>query len=557
MSEQVLIERELGGEAGRRGLMGAGARRARTRGFIIAFAVFAVVGIFISATVGVVLACLIAGVTVVLTLKTGAGVNGWTRVQNRRRTRERATTGRDVFRPVRDRPEGLETKAVDGSRKEKRAAIREWNNYRDVHDAAEGLTWLQAVPNRAGIAWQVAAGETPALTVVFPLGGQIRGLESDRRISSVATKFGRMLAANGELSSRVSRVQLVTRLLPVDTAAHEAWVLENLNRGEDGKVREDLYELMVSYAQVVDQLKEGNGGLGQRHFCVAKWPVTPKLLAAGARRGDGVEGLVRLMNNEIDQMYRRLAGADLDPGRALTAAQVAAMCRHQQMPTYPIDQAGDLNAYDPDPWLTEDGSAMDHSIVTDTGPEGERESWWHATARVPIEAVETGARSPLWMLPLLSRMAEPVIRTIALEFETVPATQARAQARQDLTLDMANLAGQAKKGQIAGAELEVAQAAAKSRVNDLRPGSGHHGGVWVMHVTVSAADRTGLIEAMERIEEAAGHTGITELAWIEGVGVAHHGYTFPLARAMASPKESTLERTRALVGGKGRKDALR
>lgn len=549
-----VIQRRIGGETGGRGMLGRGERRARTKGLIASFVAFVAIALMWNGVVGIAVGAVGAAATWLLTLKTGVGMNALASRQGKRRVVERAKTGRDGFIPVRQRPADLDERVLSSRGRAKKAALREWGQYRDVHDAADGLTWLQAVPGKAGISWHVPPGEEAYLSVVIPVAGQIQGLESDRKVSSVATRFGDMQAAHGEMTSRIRRTQLMARLLPVDTAAHERWVMDNIDKAAPKR-------LLQSYAQVLGQLQTGHGGLAQRYFAVGRWAVTPRLLAAAGRRGEGVPGLVSLMNSEIDAFYRRLASAGLRPAAPLTAAQVAAVCRHQQMPSWPLDRAADLNPYDPDPWLAEQ-DMVDHSVVTDLGPVGQKgdlqeQSWWHTTARVSIAEVETGLRDPMWLLPLLSGMGHPVIRTVSLEQETIPASQARTQAKEDLTIDLADLASQAKKGQLEGEDLKAAKEAAQHRVEDLAPGTGHHGNGWCMHITISAPSREDLVESMELVDEAAGHCGLGALQWLDDAGVAHHGYTLPFARALAPPKENLMEKARVLMAGKGRKDGLR
>lgn len=583
-----LIERHLAGESSSRTVFGrSGGKKARTRGYVASAVLLAVFAMFVEAWIGMVLGVLGAVATFLLTLQTGPGANRWGEVQTGLRARELAKTSRDRFNPVRDRPAELDQAVTAGTKKERKAAMTQWNTYRDQHNAADGLTWLRAIRDLPGIAWHAPIGEESYLSVVFPIEGQIRGLESDRRLSSFARSFGDAAAAHGDMKSHAKRFQMITRMLPVDTARHEAWVLKNVQRTRSvptdvlvsyaDVVADEVLssyqgmtpqerELTSSYAQVVNGLRASSGGLGQRHFVVVRWPLTPRLLAAGERRGAGVVGLIRVMDAEINAAYRRLSEAGLKPGVPLTAAQVAAMMRHQQCPEWPIDYAGDLRPSNPDPWLAEDGSARDHSIVTcqvpsevtgEAGSDTRTSTWWHASARVPIEEVETGPRGPLWMLPLLTAMHDPVVRTIAIEFETVPASQARKQAREDLTVDLADIQSQQKKGRLLGDDLEAAKKAAMARVEDLRPGSGHHGGFWCMHLTISAPSRDELIDAMDRVEEAAENCAISALEWLQGYGVAHHAVTWPLARAMQAPKSNATEKVRTLMAGKGRKDALR
>ena len=449
-----------------------------------------------------------------------------------------------VFRPVARRPAHLQRDLSRGSRKERAAALAAWNSYRDWPDGAQGMQWPAWAPGRPGIAWHLPTGEEDYLSVVFPLGGQIRGLEGDQVVNGGAVAYGALLASQGSLGSRMTRTQMITRALPVDSANHEAWVVANLDPAAPRV-------LVESYEQVVNQV--GRGGLMQRHYAVVRWPVTATFTRAAGRLGPGQAGWLALMEREVPAAWRRLDAARLAPGPALSAARCAAVLRHLQMPSWPIDQAGDVDVHDP--WLAS-RDEWSYTCTEDLGPTGEVEAWLHRTALVPIDAVETGARTPLWLLPLLAQLPAQIVRTISLQVEAIPAAQARADARADVTSDLADLEAQARKGVLAGEDLKVGIRAAKSRLSDLEPGSGHHGAGWVMHVSISARTRQELADASEQIAEAAGHCGITDLAWYDAQSAAAQACTWPLARGMHPVKASAATKVRGFLAGRGHQEEL-
>ena len=259
------------------------------------------------------------------------------------------------------------------------------------------------------------------------------------------------------------------------------------------------------------------------------------------------------MGREVPAARRRLEVARLHPGEALSAARVAAVLRHQQIPSWPIDQAGDVDVHDP--WLAS-RDEWSYTVTEDVGPDGAVESWVHRTAVVPIDAVETGARTPLWLLPLLAQMPHQVVRTVSIQIEAIPASQARTEARSDVTSDLADLEAQARKGVLVGEDLKVAMRAAKARLADLEPGSGHHGAGWAMHVSISARTRLELMDATEQITEAAGHCGITDLSWYDTQHEAAQACTWPIGRGMAPVKASAATRIRGRLAGKGHQEDL-
>lgn len=540
--EPRMLQRFVGGESAGRSLFGGRRNRSRNVGLTVVGVAFVVLTILFQLP-GLVVSAVAAAAVYAATTNTHVGTP-WQRRQARRRWRERETRGTVSFAPVHRRPASLESALARGSRRERMAALVEWNAYRDWPDGVQGMQWLTWAPGHPGVAWHLPTGEADYLSVVFPVEGQIRGLEGDQVVNGGAVAFGSMLASLGSLGSRVSRVQLLTRALPVDSANHEAWVVRNLDPAASAV-------LVESYEQVVNQV--GRGGLMQRHYVVVRWPLSGEFTRAAARLGPGQAGWVTLMEREVPAVRRRLAAARLGPGPALSAARCAAVLRHLQMPSWPIDQAGDVDVHDP--WL----ASRDEWAFTrtrDVGPVGVVEEWLHRTAVVPIDAVETGPRTPLWLLPLLAQMPHQVVRTVSVQLETVPASQARADARADVTSDLADLEAQTRKGVLAGEELKVGIRAARSRLSDLEPGSGHHGAGWVLHVSISARTRDELAAASEQIAEAAGHCGITDLSWYDGESAAAQACTWPVARGMRPVKASTATRVRGLLAGRGHREDL-
>lgn len=537
-----MMQRFIGGESAGRSLFGGRRNKARNIGLMVVAAGGALLTIAFQLP-GLVAGLVAAAVVYGATAATHLG-SPWQRYQSKRRWNERERRGMLTFRPVHRRPAGLADAVVTGKRKDRAAALLEFNSYRDWPDGAQGMQWLAWAPGRPGIAWHLPTGEDPYLSVVFPLGGQIRGLEGDAVVNGGAVAYGALLASLGSLGSKMTRTQLITRALPGDSANHEAWVADNLDPDAPA-------ELVESYEQVVAQM--GGGGLMQRHYAVVRWPITDTFTRSAARLGAGQAGWLKLMEREVPAAWRRLAAARLDPGPALPAAKVAAVLRHQQIPSWPIEQASDVDVHDP--WLASHDE-WSYTVTQDLGPDGELESWCHRTAVVPIDAVETGARTPLWLLPLLAQMPHQVVRTISVQVEAIPASQARAEARSDVTSDLADLEAQARKGVLVGEDLKVAMRAAKSRLADLEPGSGHHGAGWAMHATISARTRLELADATEQVTEAAGHCGITDLTWYDTQQEAGQACTWPIGRGMASVKASAATRVRVRLAGKGHKEDL-
>lgn len=490
---------------------------------------------------GLVLTALATGLVYVATISTHRG-SPLARFQERRRWKERVRLGTTDFAPVWMRPDGLDE--ARGSRTEREAAARAWNAYRDAPDGAEGMYWLQRGRGVPGIAWHAPTGEDAYLSVAFAVEGQVRGIQSDAYLDAAMTSFGHLLARYGSASSLVSRVQTITRVVPVDSAFHEAWVWDQLDPDAPP-------ELVASYDEVVQLV--ARSGLAQRHYVVVRWPLGPEFLAAAARRGPAHAGWRTLMGAEIAAVRSHLRSAKLGDVEPLTAAELGAVLRHLQQPSWPIDQAGDVHV--DAPWVPsrDEWSA---TITQGPGPDGQLEQWWHRTAQLPVEAFETGPRDSLWLAPLLSQMPHPIVRTVSIQVDVVPAAAARHAARTDVTTDLADLEAQREKGVLTSEELAAGLTAARGRLEDLRPGSGHHGAGWAAHVTISAPTREDLIDAAAKITEAAGNAGVSSLTWLDTQQAAAMASTWPITRGMRPVERSTASTLRAVLAGAGHKEAI-
>ncbi|MEO8224067.1 MAG: hypothetical protein ABI661_04625 [Gammaproteobacteria bacterium] len=533
--------RILGGEGGRRSFFGGSHGKTRTIGLVIV----AIAGSFLTilfSAVGLALTIAAFAVVFAATIRTHRG-SPMARWQAKRRWKERLRTGTIAFAPVGTRPAALDN--IEGTRSQRKAGVKAWNCYRDWPDGAEGMHWLQRGIGEPGIAWHTPTGEDPYLSVAFAVEGQVRGIESDQFLESAMTAFGVLLARYGSPAALPNRVQSVTRVVPIDSAFHEAWVW--------GQIDDELavQSLITSYDEVVR--KVARSGLMQRHYFVIRWPLTAEFMAAAARRGPAQAGWRALMSSEIASVRSHLRAAKFGNVAAVTAAQLAAVLRHMQHPSWPIDQAADVDV--DAPWLPS-RDQWSATMTQGPGPDGNIEQWWHRTAVLPIQAVETGPRNSMWLAPLLSQMPHPIVRTLSLQIEVVPATDARHAARTDVTTDLADLEGQKEKGVLTGEELAAGLVAARGRLADLRPGSGHHGAGWVGHLTISAPTRGDLLDATTKITEAAGNAGISSLEWLDTQQSAAMACTWPLARGMAPVAQTTASSVRRVLAGSGNKEAF-
>lgn len=453
----------------------------------------------------------------------------------RRRWKSRVSAGHDRYVPYSDAAweDARAADAAARTRAERKAAARTMTRLRTMPDGAAGLGWLRSTRREPGIAWQSYDGGDAVLTVVFEVGGQNQGAQEADAVDAGARAFGRFLANHGPAGKLARRVQSLTRVLPSDTAEHQAWVVANLN--------EDAPEaLMRSYEEVVAEA--GDVNMSQRHFIVCSWPVTGQFLDAAAAYGEGRVGWRGLMDEEIASMTSQLRQARYTFVNVLSARQVAGIMRHMQDPDQPIDSVAGVR---PDKFGVP--SADEFSAYV-TAPSDER-VWWHRTAALDGSAFAAAPRLPLWHDQLLGGGMD-CVRTVSFHHELIPAAEARARAQKDLTSDAAEKATRRKKGQVDDAALDVTEDAAARRNADIAPGSHHHGDAWVGYVTISTTSRLELQRACRQLEDLCADIGIESVRWLDSYQSAAAGTTWPLGRGIRRSRVSVGSRVMSSVAGK-------
>ncbi|TFH68160.1 hypothetical protein [Cellulomonas sp. HD19AZ1] len=530
----------LGGETGGRGLLGAGMSRQRKVGLVAACIVGGFLTLSLHIPGAVITVCLIIAVLVATT-----GENTlWTQHVARARLRDAAKRGTDVYRPY-DAAE-WERLASNTDRSERKAVIRALAALRQMPPGADGMGWLDMRASHPGVAWHAPRGESEYFSVCFAVTGQLRGIQSSRAVDQAGELFGRFQASLGKLSSLASGVQTLTRVLPPDSARHEAWVRSQLAplpervTGDDETARRARraytghIEAVRSYDALLRQMSRG--AMISRHYVIVTWRNDARFAAAAATKGPGRDGWRELMADEIASIRRRLQAAGEGRVDVLTARQTAAVIRNMQHPDWPIDQAADV-----DPTLF--GMASDPAPkahhVSAPGPDGHAADWYHATAQAVPASIATGPRTLLWLLPVLTNMRLPIIRTVSITRVVVPTGQAKRSARQDVTSDQAQQLSDRDKGRLVDEDTVVRLNAAKRRRADLAPGTGHAGVEYLIHVTVSARTPEALAQARRQMSEAFDNSlGIEQLEWFDSYQPAASGLTWPIGRGLRPPKTS-------------------
>lgn len=542
----------LGGEGAHRGFWGT-QNKSRGWGTVAIIAV----GMVFTPALGwtaIIAAALAVAVLVILTSGTH---NGSVLERRRRRRRHRAAQGAhsDDYIPYDADRAALLTAALAQTRKSKEKAdhgaraswARELAAMRANPDGSDGMGWLQSGRGVPGIAWHGPVGEEPYLSVAFSVSGQLRGMESPENVIRGAEAFAAALASKAAPSSLVRVVQPITRVLPADTALQEFWVLNNIDPDAPDWAK-------ASYEEVL--LESSRGAMVQRHYVVGRWPLTPRFVQQARKYGTGRDGWRKLMASEIDSFRRSLLDARNSWVEPLTARGTAAVIRHMQNPSRPLDLVRDV-----EPTATGErtrGGQYSAHVVEGIDPDsGQPVEWWHRTAAIRAEHLTVAQRRPLWLLDLLVGRELDVIRTVTFHIELVPATEARHAARRDLVSDMATDISETANGKIPLDEGSVRVAAAQRRRNDLAEGSGHHGTNWVGYVTITAENREQLATASRELAElCANEVGIQQLEWLDSYQPAASGNTWPIGRGIRPHVPTFGARAMRVLAGGGDKEAI-
>jgi len=546
------LVRYLGGESGHRSFFGGTHSRTRV-GMIGLFVLSGMVLTPLIGWPGLVIAVVGCGVTFVVTAGTHRG-SIVERRRKRRRWSERAGAGTSVFVPYDvaawdQAKQALADASATKGRTAKAAAARAQGALvalRANPDGADGMGWLQSGRGEPGIAWHAPIGEPAYLSAVFAVSGQLHGIESSAVMNRAAEGWGMFLAGRALPSALVGDVQTTTRVLPADNALQEFWVLNSLDPAVPAAAVE-------SYEDVLRLT--GEDAMVQRHYITVSWPITPAFKDAASKYGAGRDGWRGLMAAEITSTVRGLREARMGQVEVLTARQTVAVLLHQQNPSRPIDFVTDVDPVRPGIASHDEFSAH---VVTGQNPvTGQEVTWWHRTAAIRAEAMATAPRTQLWVLDLLIGRDIQFIRSVSFHIHLVPASEAKAAARQDLVRDAAETISRREAGKFDTDDTEVAMTAAHRRRSDLVSGSHHHGADWVGYVTISVRTREELARASRQLEETCSTSlGIDRLDWQDSFQAAASGTTWPIGRGLAAARTSFSSRALTRLAGRSEKEAL-
>ncbi|MEV6349586.1 SCO6880 family protein [Actinoplanes sp. NPDC051851] len=503
----------LGGEIRRRGLLGGSRSRVGNMVLGSALAVGIVFALGVSGLAGIGIAAVVFGTAWLLTRQNPVtGRSPGRELALAVRWQQRQRRGETELVPVH-----LATPMPAPQKKAERRAVSRWA--RSVRDEAPGLEeveWLDPDGVGPAVLLHHPAGDRPYLTVAIEVDGQPAGLRSQRDYDRASASYGRLLARLAREDGLIAGVQSLTHIVPLDSAAHERWASDHIDR--------DAPPVLIdSYAELV-RMTAGASEM-VRHYLVLRMPLTARYAQEASRYGEGDTGQAALAVAQAEWVASLAQAADLRNPRLLTNHRLAALLRHLQNPDFPIDQTVDVSART---WLRGQRATRQAAVVD--------ERWFHRVAAIPRSAVTPEPVGSRWIAPLLHGINTPVIRTISLCVAVQPAARARRRAREDLTVDVGERDEAARRGAIDDGTQAVQMTASAQRLADLQPGSGIHGAEWSGWVSIAATSMDDVMQATTTVTDAAGECGIGHLDWLDRRHDEALPTTWPVWRGMEVPQ---------------------
>ena len=218
----------LAGDSRSRGLFRGRRSRGVTAARYTAAAVVLVLLLFFQVwglLIGVVLLLVVFGCTT----DTGAGGTVASGSPDKRRWRHRVRTGFVDFIPVDHRPADLtptvERDAGGAPRRRRGCGTRTGTG----RTGWTGCTGWNPGPACRRSPTTPGPVRTPYLSAAFRVDGPIQGLHGDAFVARAQEAFGQLMAGWGSSAKLVSGIQVLTRVIPADSALHEMWLQDQLD----------------------------------------------------------------------------------------------------------------------------------------------------------------------------------------------------------------------------------------------------------------------------------------------------------------------------------------
>ncbi|MFD9565072.1 SCO6880 family protein [Streptomyces sp. NPDC059994] len=346
-------------------------------------------------------------------------------------------------------------------------------------------------------------------TAVIEVEGQksFGGLDVADQEALVAS-WEALLRQTADAGGRISRLQWLARIVPVDPNAH----------ARDAQLRRDPQAprwLQDSYEQLLN--KVAISAEDRRLFLVVGIRYSQDLVSEALQYPSLYQGYGVVLGKEIEGFIRNLATAQLRWVRSLDEAALASLLHHCYAPDHWLD---DRRGMDRATCWPAEMDARDVQVMTARGWEGGT-PWMHATAwikRFPVLSVRLN-----FLAPLLLFVPE-VICTVSVTMDLVPSDRAIQEAIADATNEL----GQAdtKPGKITDPRERRDRNAATSTMEEVAAGAA---GVRLTGwVTVSARDRQALQRDQGTVRAAANKSYLA-LEWCDREHFRAFANTLPLA----------------------------
>lgn len=336
------------------------------------------------------------------------------------------------------------------------------------------------------------------------------GLDSADKEALVAA-YEYLLKGTAESGGRITHLQWLARLLPVDPNAH----------AHDAAARREPTApswLTDSYDQLVDTVSVH--AEDRRMYLVLGIPYTPDLAAEALQYRTLHDGYGELLGKEVEQFIRTLSNAQLRWVRNLNEPALASLIHHSYAPDHWI---ADTRGMDRATCWPAEMDAREPTRMAARSWEGAT-PWYSATAWVktfPILPVGVN-----FLAPLLLHVSD-VILTVGVTMRLLPADK----ALQDAMADVTNEAGQADRspGKIADPREERELSAAASTMHDLANGAvGIRLTGWV---TVTSPNPDLLVQHRNSVRAAAVKSQLA-IEWCDLEQYRAFANTLPLASGL-------------------------
>lgn len=381
-------------------------------------------------------------------------------------------------------------------------------------------------------------GDNSYFSVVLSLQGLADGLRDDARWASAATGFGRALSTMAKRGSHVRGAQWLHRSVGADLRRHIAWGMSKVAAMDTDATR--VTSLIESYGDLLDE-EIGPRSEEHRAYAVLIFPRTPELMAearraASARGAARVGGIGQVIATDTARIVDFLTtSAQMGRVEVLGEQRACGVIRSFVDPSFQLDAHRDAR------WATCWPSYLGGRDSVTVGTAG---AWHTRVARIASGSIEPVPLTALWLSPLLTGVApdpgdddtppSPTIRTISVRMDFVDAAAARGSAISDSTGDLSAQKRELDRGQITDGTSSTMATSSLRRRADLVPGSGHHGVIYAMSLSVTAPTEDDVLRASVRIERAAEEAAIKQLIWCTDRHDAALFETLPLGRGIAA-----------------------